>query len=164
MSQYSYIHKNSKGEKIIETFILLVVIGTVIYTLLTFHKLPDTVITHAGATGKADGFGNKSTLLILPLISIVSYIGLTILQKFPNIFNYPVKITEKNIDSLYSLGVKMVRCLKLFIALAFAVMTYIFSESSLGVKITAGTTIITILLVLMSIMLVYYIVKMSRQK
>lgn len=58
----------------------------------------------------------------------------------------------------------MVRCLKLFVILIFAAGTYIFSESALGKGITVGITIVVILLVLMNVMLVYYIVKMSKQK
>ena len=158
------VHKISIAEKITETFILAVVIATFVYVLLTFSNLPKTVPTHVGATGQVDGYGKKSSLLAMPLLSLITYIGLSILQRFPNVFNYPIEVTENNVDALHSLGIKMIRCMKLFVVLIFAVGTCLFTESAFGRDFPAGYALVAILLVLMSVMIVYYIVKMSKQK
>ena len=164
MKTRHYTYKNSIVEMIVELVILLLVIGTVVFTLLTFPKLPETVPTHIGATGQVDGYGKKSSLLAMPLLSLITYIGLSILQRFPNVFNYPIEVTENNVDALHSLGIKMIRCMKLFVVLIFAVGTCLFTESAFGRDFPAGYALVAILLVLMSVMIVYYIVKMSKQK
>ena len=99
MKTRHYIYKNSIVEMIVELVILLLVIGTVVFTLLTFPKLPETVPTHIGVKGQVDGFGNKGILLAMPIIGFVFYIGLSILQRFPNIYNYPVEVTENNVEA-----------------------------------------------------------------
>ena len=54
-------------------------------------------------------FKNKTTLIILLVISIVTYIGLTLLNKFPYIFSFPVKVTEQNRLILYKNATRMVQ-------------------------------------------------------
>lgn len=164
MSRPPYIRKSTMSEKITELLILLIVIGMIVYTLLTFSKLPKTVPTHIGATGQVDGYGNKTTLLSMPIIGLVIYIGLSVLQRFPNIFNYPIEVTENNAEALYSLGIKMIRSLKLFVVLIFATESFTFTRLASGKQFSAGIAIITFLIVLMTIMLIYYIVKMSKQR
>ena len=164
MSRPPYIRKIFMSEKITELIILLIVIGMIVYTFLTFSKLPKTVPTHIGVTGQVDGYGNKGTLLAMPIIGLVFYIGLSVLQRFPNIFNFPIEVTENNAEALYSLGIKLIRCLKLFVVLIFAVESFTFTQLALGKEFTAGIAFLTFLIVLMIVMLIYYIVKMTRQR
>src|SRR5690348_226358 len=53
---------------------LAIIWGLALYALL---KLPLTIPTHFTATGQADGYGNKLTLLILPICATIIYSGLT---------------------------------------------------------------------------------------
>lgn len=52
------------------------------------------------------GFG------VLASISIALYTGLTILGKFPQVFNYPHKVTAENALIQYTRGVRLLRILK----------------------------------------------------
>lgn len=164
MDRQSYIHKSSTLEKLTEAFILAVVVATVVYVLLTFPKLPETVPTHIGVKGQVDGFGNKGTLLAMPIVGFVFYIGLSILQRFPDKFNYPINVTEKNAETLYLLGVKLVRYTKLFMVLITAFGTYEFTELAMGRYMEFGIAILAWLVALMMVMVFYYIIKMSKQK
>jgi len=65
-------------------------------TITNYANLPETIPTHYNGAGQADGFGGKATILTLPLIATVLFVGLTILNKFPHIFNYPTNITQDN--------------------------------------------------------------------
>ena len=77
--------------------------------LLTFYaiviaSLPDTIPIHFNLKGTPDGYGKKLNLLITPLVSTVIYIGMTIINRYPHLFNYPVKINEKNAVEQYLLA------------------------------------------------------------
>ena len=89
-------------------------------TLYTFLKLPTTIPTHFNASGQADGYGNKVTLIILPILATIIYLGLTQLNKFPHIFNYMTKITEDNAQKQYTIATRMYRFLKLSILVIFS--------------------------------------------
>ena len=79
--------------------------AAIIFMIVLFMKdytaLPDTVATHFDFNGNPDGYGSKKTLFLLPVIGIISYIGIFILGFFPHIYNFPVNVTPKNAYKLY---------------------------------------------------------------
>lgn len=98
---------------ILEIVCITVYVLLCIYLILSFPKLPDTIATHYGISGRADGFGSKYSLLFHMPISLILYVGLSLLQKYPHIYNYLVEINEKNALVQYTYAVKMIRVLKL---------------------------------------------------
>lgn len=160
----TFRQKNTIGEVIVEILMLLVVVGSIVYFFFSYSKLPETVPNHIDLKGQIDGYGKKTSNLILPILQLVFYIGLSVLQKFPNIYNYPIEVTEKNMDSLYALGVKAVSRMKFFVVLIFANMMFSVTELAFGRNYDAIPAISMLLVVSMMIMLVYYIVKMSKQQ
>ena len=91
-------------------------------TLYTFLKLPSTIPIHFNASGHPDNYGNKLTLLILPILATIIYLGLTQLNKYPHIFNYMTKITEDNAQRQYTIATRMLRFLKLSILIIFSLV------------------------------------------
>lgn len=64
-----------------------------------YDQLPDQIpIYFNSPTKDANGFGSKSLLWMSPVICGIIVIGLYILNRFPHIFNYPVKITAENAE------------------------------------------------------------------
>jgi hypothetical protein len=58
-------------------------------------------------------------LWLLPVIATVCYVGITMLNKYPHIFNYPTEVTESNAPKLYVMTVRMLRIIKLAILFTF---------------------------------------------
>ena len=102
-------------------------------TLYTFLKLPTTIPTHFNASGQADDYGNKLTLLILPILATVIYFGLTQLNKYPHIFNYLTKITEDNAQKQYTIATRMLRFLKLEVLVIFSLIILFTYLTTIGV-------------------------------
>ena len=102
-------------------------------TIYTFLKLPTTIPIHFNASGQADNYGNKMTLLILPIISTIIYFGVTQLNKYPHIFNYMTKITEENAPKQYSIATRMLRFLKLAIVVIFSLIILFTYLTTIGV-------------------------------
>lgn len=71
---------------------------------------------------------------ILPAIGFILYVGLTVLNMFPHVFNYPVKITEENAEKQYNIATQAIRVLKVLIAFMFAYITYTSVKTALGVR------------------------------
>lgn len=93
-------------------------------TITNYTNLPDTIPIHYNGAGQADRFGGKATILILPLIATVLFVGLTILNRFPHIFNYPTNITQDNALSHYTNATRMIRYLKLIIVVIFGLIAF----------------------------------------
>lgn len=94
------------------------------YVLFVYSKLPEIIPTHFSFSGKADAYGSKSSIFTLPILGLVIFVLLTILNRFPHIFNYPVTITEDNALQQYKMGTRVLRYLKLIIAIIFLTIIY----------------------------------------
>ncbi|MEP6676800.1 MAG: DUF1648 domain-containing protein [Ferruginibacter sp.] len=108
-------------------------------TLYTFLKLPTTIPIHFNASGKADSYGNKLTLLILPVLGTVIYVGLTQLNKYPQLFNYMTKINEDNAERQYSIATRMLRFLKLAILVIFSLIILFTYLTTIGLTNGLGS-------------------------
>jgi cytochrome bd-type quinol oxidase subunit 2 len=89
-----------------------------------YNQLPDKIPIHFNWPSKDEnGFGSKDLLWVSPLICGVLAIGLYILNGYPRIFNYPVKITQENAEYQYRQATRMIRILNLIIGLLCLTVT-----------------------------------------
>ncbi len=132
-----------------------------IWALTTTHysTLPDTIPTHFNAAGEADGFGSKASIIGLPVIATLLFIGLTVLNRYPHIFNYPLAITEDNALRLYTLATRMLRYLKLVLVLVFGGIEFMTIQHATGKGAGLGVWFLPLTLVLVFLPLIYFVVK-----
>lgn len=94
------------------------------YIIFSYKYLPETIPTHFNLSGQADGFGNRTHIFIIPAITSALFFGLTFLNRFPHIFNYPVEINETNAEHQYRLATRLLRWLKVWIIILFLLVSY----------------------------------------
>jgi len=92
--------------------------------LFHYGQLPEQIPTHFGPDGMPDKFGPKISLWLLPVIGLFIYGLMTFLNRRPDWFNYPVKITAENAARQYGLAVRMIRLLKALVMLLFAYLVW----------------------------------------
>ncbi|WP_018611653.1 DUF1648 domain-containing protein [Segetibacter koreensis] len=102
-------------------------------TLYTFLKLPTIIPTHFNASGQVDSYGNKKTLIILPLLATIIYFVLTQINKHPRGFTYLIKITEDNAEKQYAIATRMYRFLKLATLVIFSLIILFTYLTTIGV-------------------------------
>ena len=144
---------------IIEIAGLVAILFLWIVLIVTYSGLPDLIPVNYDFSGQAYKFGNKSSLLELAVVATVLFVGITILSRFPRIFNYMVTITEVNAFFQYGNMARMVRCLNLSIVLVFVCVilyTVFYTGENNGIWFT-------FLLLAMSliplILVIYFLVK-----
>ena len=138
----------------------MIVVCMMIFPYIIYNRLPEIIPSHINVRGEFDGYGNKDGFYALPLSGLLIYIGLSIMQRYPHAFNYPIGVTEDNYHKLYSLGVKCVRFCKTTCVLIFAYYTYKFVLAALGLTITSFPVIILFIGLMFG--MIYYFVKMSK--
>lgn len=106
-------------DKIVEALGWAVVIALWALATYSLARLPNTIPTHFSASGTPDGYGDKYTLLTLPLIATVLFSAITVLGRFPHVFNYPTQITAENALRQYTAATRLLRYLKLIVAVIF---------------------------------------------
>lgn len=115
-------------DKFLESSSKCVLVLLWMITIFAFFKMPIIVPTHFNAAGQPDSFGSKETVFILPVIATIIFAGLTVLNRYPYIFNYINKITEANALHQYTIAARMLRALKLMILILFTaivLLTYL---------------------------------------
>ena len=99
-------------------------IGLLLSGILVFSdwpRLPDSVPVHFGMDGSPDAWGSKRSLLVLPGLSLLVFVMLTILEKVPHLHNYPWSITPENAPRQYLNSRRMLTALKAVVAWVLAI-------------------------------------------
>lgn len=135
-----------------------------IYVLIKYTTLPETIPTHYNLSGEADGFGSKFTILTLPLIATFIFIGLTVLNKYPHIFNYPTQITQKNALEQYTIATGMIRVLKLMVVIVFGLIALQTIRNTGSQANSLGSWMLPVTMGMIFLPLIYFIVKMVKTK
>lgn len=151
-------------DKMIESIGLVALAVLVLLPIFNFNVLPDTLPTHFNAAGTADGFGDKNSIWVLPILGLVLYLGMGLLNRYPQIFNYPVKITPENAEGQYRLATRMMRIIKIIIVIAFAYIVHASIRNALDLNNGLGGYFLPIFLLSIFGTITYFIIKIIRNK
>ena len=149
---------------LIEILGLLLFSSTWIFIISIYNSLPDIIPIHYNALGTADNFGKKWMILSLPIVSTVLFIGLTLLNYFPESFNYPTKINEDNALIQYTYATRLIRYLKLVIVFIFGILLYQTTRYPLNQNDGLGIWFLPMFLGLIFIPLIFYVLKSVKPK
>lgn len=152
------------GDRIMESAGWLMVALLWVATFWNYSGLPDQIPVHFGASGKADSFGNKTNLLMLPILGTVMYIGLTLLARIPHVFNYPAKITPENALRQYKNAIRMIRVLKFIVVLVFTLIVFGILRTVSGKSDGLGAWFLPLAILLFVIPFVFYIPGLTKKK
>jgi uncharacterized membrane protein len=151
------------GDRNIEVLSALILTATWFLAVYAFSFLPETIPVHFDLKGNPNRFGSKANLVVLPIISTILYTGMTIINRYPHIFNYPVKITEENALRQYTNATKMLRVLKLVVLIVFFTIVFFTVRSASGATFQ-GIWILPFMLAVVYVPLGYFIVRAYRKK
>ena len=90
------------------------------YIAYFWSTLPEQVPMHANFAGVIDRYGSRCTLWFIPVTAAVLVIFLTIISRFPHVFNYAVEINEQNAPAQYRNALSLMAFIKAEIAISFS--------------------------------------------
>jgi len=132
-------------------------VGVAAYLILAWRTIPDQIPGHYNAAGEIDRWGDKSELIVLPIISWLMYGLITLIERFPQVWNTGVRITEENRTEVYRLLKNLIAVVKMFVLLMFGSLTVI---SSLGLNLPVWYVLG--FLALLFGFVAYFIVRLTR--
>lgn len=92
--------------------------------MINYGQLPEQIPTHYNINGSPEGSGSKSTLWVLPVVGLLLYVFMTLINRRPEGFNYMVKITPENAAVQYRMATRVIRFMKAFVMLLFAFLVW----------------------------------------
>lgn len=109
----------TNGQRWLEMLIVLLSAALVVGTAWSYSGLPDRIPLHFGASGKADRWGDKFEIWLLPAICIGVGLLLRWLNSRPDMYNYSVPVTPENARQIYQTGARFIRLVRLWVVIIF---------------------------------------------
>lgn len=154
----------TSSDKALEMLGWISIISIWALAMTNYQNLPDIIPIHYNGAGQADGFGGKGNILALPFIATIIFVELTIINKFPHIFNYPTTITADNALRQYTNATKMVRVLKLIIVVVFGFIVLQTIRNVKGETTGLGTWFLPLVIAMIFIPIIYFIIRSFKSK
>ncbi|MED0973500.1 DUF1648 domain-containing protein [Bacillus paramycoides] len=105
---------------------------SIIFLIIIWRNLPEQVPGHYNAAGVVDRWGTKWELLILPGIGVFILLFMQVLEKFPEVHNYPRRFNKSNAEQFYLNSRKVVNQLKNICLFIFILIQYESVSIALG--------------------------------
>ena len=151
--------KKTIWSRITEALSLILMIGTIVYLIVMWKSIPDTIPAHYNAAGEVNRWGGKSELLMLPIIGGILYFFITLIQQYPQAWNTGVTVTEENRERVYRILRNLIGTTKLMMLLVFSSLTVL---SSLGLSLPIWY--LGVFLVLLFGSITFFIIQLSKER
>lgn len=136
-----------------------ILLGSTIFVLVMWPHVPDQIPTHFNLAGEADSYGGKGQMIMLIVLAWVMFIAMTVLVKFPNRWNIPVKVTAENRARLYAITRGMLEIVKL---LATLLLSTLFISITIAAKMPQFITLAFVAALFLTIIIGIYLMFKNR--
>lgn len=134
---------------------------SVVYLVSVWGILPEEVPAHYNALGEVDRWGKKWEMIIIPVIAAVMWISMTVLEKYPHVYNY-MNLTKENIRAQYKNARLMLHVLKNIIVLLFSYITWKDIQVAFDHSESLGPSFVFLFLGAVFLPMIYFIVRSLR--
>lgn len=151
--------KASKYDIAANLLCLLMLLGITVYLIISWSSIPDKIPGHYNAAGEVDRWGDKSELLFLPVLGWLLYIGITLLERFPQVWNTGVTVTVENKERVYRILKNMIGTLKIMTVAIFTSLTI-----NTAFAKALPVFFLPLILLLMFGFIIFFMIRLNRSK
>lgn len=137
---------------------------SILYIFVMWGKLPEEIPGHFNGAGEVDRWGSKIEVLIVPFIGIFLWILLGLLEKAPQMHNYPARLNESNVEAFYLNSRKLLNEIKNLCLILFAAISFQMVRIALGEAVSLGWWFLPIVLIATAIPIIKGIVATTKIK
>ena len=113
----------TKFGKTMQILSVLCLTASTLFLAAGWNQIPEKVPGHYNFAGEADSMTGKGTLILIPVMNWLMYLGISALEHFPQVWNTGVEITAQNRERVYRVLYHMIVSMKLSLVLIFSFMT-----------------------------------------
>jgi hypothetical protein len=104
------------------------------------------------------------SLIALPLIGVIIYVGLTLLSKVPHVYNYPTPITAQNARGQYQNARLLINSLKTVIVILFGFIEWSVIQSAKEGNADLNWWVLGLILVMLFGTIIFFIIRSIKLK
>ena len=110
-------------DKITSSICWILLIGTALFLIVYWNQIPDQIPGHYNASGQIDKITDKNSLFFLYGIEWLLFVILSVVTKFPMLWNTGITITVDNKEQAYRILKDMLGVLKCIVIGIFSFLT-----------------------------------------
>ena len=110
-------------DRMTSIFCWVLIIGTGIFLLVYWNQIPEQIPGHYNASGEIDHITDKNSLFFLYFMTWLMFVILSVITKFPALWNTGITITEENKEKAYRILKDMLGILKSIVVSLFCFLT-----------------------------------------
>ena len=149
--------------KLFNKITIAVFIITIVFTAIQFPTLPSEVPSHYNFMGEADAWANKWFIFFIPLVGFGLWLLLGQVEKFPEFINMPNGGEPLN-DAQLQNSIGLMYMIRNEVLLFMSLLTLKEVFISIGYPINLGVWEFVIFVVMMTVTIVWYLVKNNKLK
>lgn len=150
-------------EKLCNVLGILSFSSVILYIIYTWNTIPNLIPGHYNASGEVTRWGGREELFILLAVGVLLWIGMTILERFPHVYNYK-NLTEANVEGQYINSRIMMNFLKNEIAILFPFIIWNDIRVARGFPSLMNTWTLVIIVIILTGTIAFFLVRSYRQK
>lgn len=127
------------------------------YLIINWNNIGDNVASHYNSVGQIDSWGSKSSLIILPIITMIVNASMSGVLFFPQALDIPIKLTEENYVKVYELTRDLMNFTKIAINISFLYITLMSANRK-----PLGTWFLPIFLIIIFMPISIYYIKIRK--
>ena len=116
--------ENTRADRILDLLGWILLIGTLVYLILGWPSFPDQIPMHYNGAGEIDRWGGKGEIIFIEVMMWILYLGIGVVEKYPQIWNTGVEVTAKNKEKVYRTLKYMLKTLKFLTECSASGMVY----------------------------------------
>lgn len=113
----------TKLGKTMQILSVLCLTASTLFLATGWNQIPEKVPGHYNFAGEADSMTGKGALILIPVLNWLMYLGISVLEHYPQVWNTGIKVTAQNRERVYRILYHMIVSLKLSVVLIFSFMT-----------------------------------------
>ena len=82
--------------KILNSVTAAAIAGTFLYLIYMWNGLPEQIPSHYNGAGQADGWSGKGSLWFSPVMAVLLYGFISLMEQFPDLWNTGIEVTPEN--------------------------------------------------------------------
>lgn len=139
-------------------------IGAIVFLAISWGSIPDQVPGHYNASGEVDRWGSKFELFILPIVGLLLWVFMNVLEKFPHVHNYPERLNENNVEAFYLTSRKLLNSVKNVCLLTFSYILFQSIRVALENAESLGLWFLPVMLIVLAAIMIRGIIKIAKIK
>lgn len=126
-------------KKMITVLGYLALLGMFAYIVMKWDSTPDQIPAHYNFAGEIDRYDSKTSILIVPVLTVFLFAMLTAIVHISSMWNMPYEVSENAKEKIQIAIQNMLLTIRCFITIMF---TYMTKCSMNGESLSAGFTMI----------------------